>query len=134
MARGEVPLSQRPEQHGVFYPRGYVIVSFKAEADAQKMKTLLVDGGYSEEDVHVLDTARVLEGTTDDLKNLSPIIKALGNEGELIRSHQAGAAAGHTFLLVYAPSDLETERLMNVARRVGYVKAHKYDRFTITEL
>ena len=47
---------------------------------------------------------------------------------------RGGAAAGNAFLLAYAPSDLETERLMNVARRVGFTKAHKYDRFTITEL
>jgi len=134
MACREVPLSQRPEQHGVFYPRGYVIVSFKSEADAQKMRKLLLDGGYDEQDVHVLDTARVLAGTTDDLKNLSPIIRALGIEGELIRRHQEAAASGASFVLAYAPSDQETQRLMNVARRVGFVNAHKYDRFTITRL
>ena len=127
-------MSERPEQHGVFYPRGYVIVSFKSEADAQKVRKLLLDGGYDEQDVHVLDTARVLAGTTDDLKNLSPIIRALGDEGELIRGHQTEAASGATFLLAYAPSDLETQRLMNVARRVGYLKANKYDRFTMTKL
>jgi hypothetical protein len=43
----------------------------------------------------------------------------LGDEGELIRGHQEAAAAGASFLLAYAPSDLETQRLMNVARRVG---------------
>jgi hypothetical protein len=131
---GEVPLKQRPEKHGVFYPRGYVIVSFESQANAEKMRRLLLDGGYDEEDVHVMDTARVLAGTTEDLKELSPLIKILGSEGDLIRDHQAGAAAGNAFLLAYAPSDLETQRLMNVARRVGFTKAHKYDRYTITQL
>jgi hypothetical protein len=130
----EVPLKQRPEKHGVFYPRGYVIVSFETEEAAEKVRRLLLDGGYDEEDVHVMDTARVLAGTTEDLKELSPLIKLLGSEGDLIRDHQAGAAAGNAFLLAYAPSDLETQRLMNVARRVGFTKAHKYDRYTITEL
>lgn len=130
----EAALSERPEKHGVFYPRGYVIVSFKSKADAENVHQLLLDGGYDEADVHVLEADRVLKGTTDDLKNLSPIIRALGNEGELIRGHQAAAAAGDVFLLAYAPSDLETQRLMNVARRVGYDQAHKYDRFTITKL
>ena len=113
-------MSQRPEKHGVFYPRGYVIVTFESQANAEKVRQLLLDGGYDEEDVHVLDTERVLKGTTEDLKDLSPVIKMLGSEGELIRGHQKGAAAGHTFLLAYAPSELETERLMNVARRVGF--------------
>ena len=127
-------MSQRPEKHGVFYPRGYVIVTFESQANAEKVRQLLLDGGYDEEDVHVLDTERVLKGATEDLKDLSPVIKMLGSEGELIRGHQKGAAAGHTFLLAYAPSELETERLMNVARRVGFQNAHKYDRFTISQL
>jgi hypothetical protein len=117
-----------------FTPLGYVIVSFESQADAEKVRRLLLDGGYDEGDVHVMDTARVLAGTTEDLKQLSPLIKMLGSEGDLIRGHHAGAAAGNAFLLAYAPSDLETERLMNVARRVGFTKAHKYDRFTITAL
>jgi hypothetical protein len=29
---------------------------------------------------------------------------------------------------------VDTERLLNVARRIGYVKAQKYDRFSVTEL
>lgn len=127
-------LSERPEQHGVFYPRGYVIITFESPANAARVRQLLLDGGYDEEDVHVLDTERVLKGTTEDLKGLSPLIKALGTEGDLIRGHQKDAAAGHTFLLAYAPSELETERLMNVARRVGFLTAHKYDRFTISQL
>ena len=127
-------MSSRPEQHGVFYPRGYVIVSFKSRADADQVRSRLLDGGYEEGDVQVMDTQRVLEGTTEDLRQLSPLIKALGGEGDLVRGHQAGAQAGDTFLLAYAPSDLDTQRLMNVARTVGYERAHKYDRFTITSL
>jgi hypothetical protein len=30
-----------------------------------------------------MDTARVLAGITDDLKQLSPVIKMLGSEGDL---------------------------------------------------
>jgi hypothetical protein len=127
-------MSDRPEKHGVFYPRGYVIVSFKSRPDAEKVRGLLVEGGYDENDVQVMDTQRVLEGTTEDLKQLSPLIQALGGEGDLVRGHQSGAAAGDTFLLAYAPSDLDTQRLMNVARKVGYAQAHKYDRFTIARL
>ncbi|HEY7612243.1 MAG TPA: hypothetical protein VH764_04565 [Gemmatimonadales bacterium] len=75
-----------------------------------------------------------MKGTSEDLQQLGPVIKALGKEPEMIRRHQTQAAGGETFLLAYAPSDLDTERLMNVARNVGYHTAHKYDRFTITKL
>ena len=127
-------MSDRPEQHGVFYPRGYVIVTFDSAEKAEQVRRLLVDGGYEEGDVQVLDRERVMHATSEDLKQLSPIIKALGNEGDLIRSHQKQAAHGDTFLLAYAPSDLDTQRLMNVVKRVGYEAANKYDRFTMTRL
>jgi hypothetical protein len=127
-------VSQRPEKHGVFYPRGYVILTFDSAENAGKVRKLLIDGGYDEGDVEVMDTQRVMQGTSEDLEQLSPVIKALGTEEDLIRSHQAQAAEGKTFLLAYAPSDLDTQRLMNVARKVGYRTAHKYDRFTITDL
>ncbi|MBA3445225.1 MAG: hypothetical protein H0T58_10305 [Gemmatimonadales bacterium] len=58
----------------------------------------------------------------------------LGSERGIMEGHRAAAGAGQTFLLAYAPSDLDTERLMNVARRIGYVSAQKYDRFTLTDL
>jgi hypothetical protein len=127
-------VNQRPEQHGVFYPRGYVIITFGSQADAVNVRQRLVEGGYDADDVQLLDTERVMQGTSEDLKQLGPVIKALGDEPEMIRRHQARAAEGDTFLLAYAPSDLDTRRLMNVARNVGYHTAHKYDRFTISKL
>lgn len=127
-------MSKRPEQHGVFYPRGYVIITFDSAEKAEDVRRRLLEGGYDESDVEVMDTERVKHGTSEDLKHLSPVIKALGSEEDVIRGHQAHAAEGDTFLLAYAPSDLDTQRLMNVARGVGYNMAHKYDRFTIARL
>ena len=127
-------MSQRPEKHGVFYPRGYVIVTFESTEKAEAVRRRLLEGGYDEGDVAVLDTEMVKRGASEDLRHLSPVIKALGNEGDVIRGHQAHAAEGDSFLLAYAPSDLDTQRLMKVARDVGYTMAHKYDRFTIAKL
>ena len=77
---------------------------------------------------------RVLEGASADLEQLSPLVRALGYEAQATETHKNAAAAGQSLLIAYAPSELDTERLMNVARRVGYLKAQKYDRFTVTEL
>jgi hypothetical protein len=131
MAKG---IKELPRQLGMFYPRGYVIVAFRSQEDAERARQRLVEGGYAEDDVQIMDTARVLEGSSQDLEQLHPLIKALGSESRVMESHRSGAAAGQTFLIAYAPSDLDTERLMNVVRRAGYLKAHKYDRFTFTEL
>jgi hypothetical protein len=126
--------SKAPKQFGMFYPRGYVVLAFQTEDDAERVWQLLVDGGYDEDDVRIMDRARVMKGSSEDLEHLSPLIRALGSESDILESHQAGAASGHAFLIAYAPSDLDTQRLMNVARRIGYVSAQKYDRFTFTKL
>jgi hypothetical protein len=123
-----------PTQFGIFYPRGYVIVALRTQEDAERMKWSLIEGGYDEDDIKILDSKQVLKGASADLEQLNPLVRALGEEAHFTESHRAGAEAGHTFLAAYAPSDLDTERLMNVARRIGYVRAQKYDRFKVTDL
>lgn len=123
-----------PRQFGIFYPRGYVVLALRTAEAAEQVRRSLLEGGYAEDDVQLMDMQRVLEGASADLEQLSPLVRALGHEAEATQSHRASAAANHALVIAYAPSDLDTERLMNVARRVGYVKAQKYDRFTVTEL
>lgn len=123
-----------PRKFGMFYPRGYVILTFERRQEAEQVAKLLMEGGYDDEDIWIMDTDKVLASSSEDLKNLSGLIKLFGDESDVAESHNAGAALGQTFLIGYAPSDLDTKRLMNVARRVGYIKAHKYDRFTLTDL
>ena len=123
-----------PKQFGIFYPRGYVVVALPTAEAADRMRQALLEGGYDEDEIKILERDRVLEGTSADLEHLSPFVRALGSEGQMTEGHRRAAEAGHTLLVAYAPSDLDTQRLMNVARRHGYVKAQKYDRFTISEL
>ena len=59
-----VDTAQQPRKSGMFYPRGYVIVAFKSEDDASRARQQLIDGGYDEEDAQLMDTKRVLEGST----------------------------------------------------------------------
>jgi hypothetical protein len=123
-----------PRQFGIFYPRGYVVVALPSEEAADRMRRALLEGGYDDEEIKILDPNRVLQGTSADLEQLSPFVRALGSEQHATESHQQAVKAGQSLLVVYAPSDAETHRVMNVARRLGYLKAQKYDRFTITDL
>ena len=58
----EVSVSQRPEKHGVFYPRGYVIVTFESAEKAADVRQRLLEGGYDENDVQVMDAEQVRQG------------------------------------------------------------------------
>lgn len=94
--------SKLPKQFGMFYPRGYVVLAFQTDDAAERVWQLLVDGGYDEDDVRVMDPARVMEGSSHDLEHLSPLIKAFGSESDILESHKAGATSGQAFLIAYA--------------------------------
>ena len=122
-----------PTQFGVFYPLGHV-VALQSREDTECMRQLLLDGGYDERDVIVWDSAQVATGARELLQSASILAKLFGAELEAMHKHIELADAGYTFLAAYSPTDLDTRRLMNVARRFRYELAQKYDRFAITEL
>lgn len=91
-----------PTQFGIFYPRGYVVVALRSQEDAERMRWSLIEGGYDDDDIKILETELVLKGTSADLEQLNPLVRALGEEARLTESHRAGAEAGQTFLVAYA--------------------------------
>ena len=122
-----------PTQFGVFYPLGHVVVALQSRDDAERMRQLLLDGGYDERDVILWDSAQVATGARELQQSASILAKLFGAELDAMHKHIELADAGYTFLAAYSPSDLDTKRVMNVARRFRYALAQKYERFSITE-
>lgn len=123
-----------PMQFGMFYPLGYLAVAFRRAADAAQVRQALIAGGYEPGDVELVPTEAVVAGATRSLEAASPLVRVLGWEREALTAHAKLAAQGFTFMLVYAPSNLDTERVMAVVRRFEYGLAHKFDRFAVHEL
>jgi hypothetical protein len=98
-----------------------------------QIRQLLIDGGYDERDVIVWDSAQVATGARELQQSASILAKLFGAELDTMHKHIELADAGYTFLAAYSPSDLDTKRVMNVARRFRYALAQKYERFSITE-
>ena len=123
-----------PTQLGVFYPLGHVVLALESRADAERLRQLLIDGGYDEPDVTLWSSSEVAAGARELQQSASVIARIFGAEMAALDKHIELADAGYTFVVAYCPSDLDTQRLMNVARRFRYGLAQKYDRFTITKL
>jgi hypothetical protein len=119
---------------GVFYPLGHVVVALESREDAERMRQLLIDGGYDEPDVTLWSSSEVAAGARELQQSASVLARIFGAEIAAMDKHIELADAGYTFLVAYCPSELDTKRLMNVARRFRYGLAQKYDRFTITKL
>ncbi|MGN6392467.1 MAG: hypothetical protein ACTHM9_09510 [Gemmatimonadales bacterium] len=120
-----------PTQFGMFYPVGYLAVAFRHEDDAGRARDALVAGGYDSGDVQLVSAREVIAGATRSLETASPLVRVLGWERDALAAHAELAARGFTFILAYAPSNLDTERVMAVVRRFEYGLAHKFDRFAV---
>lgn len=116
---------------GIFYPMGHIVVAFPAYDDAARVQQDLMTGGYDREDAAVYRCDEVVKASEQNLENHTGWLARLGKSDEMVKRHLAAAKQGAAFAVIYAPSDIEAERVMNVVRRVPFSFAHRYRRFAI---
>lgn len=128
----ENPLKQ--SQFGIFYPVGYIVAGLRTEDDAQQVQQALKTGGYDDNDC-LLFTAEEVAGMADEnLERNQGFLARLGASDKAVKKHLEEANKGAAFLLIYAPNDIDVERVMNVLHRTQFVFAHRYHRLAIEEL
>ena len=122
-----------PTDFGIFYPTGWIVVAFQDKADAERVQQDLFTGGYDAEDCMLVGAADVIPAAHGQLDNAGWLAR-LGKSDEMVETHLHAAKGGSTFLIVYASTDEEAGRVMNVVRRVAFQFAHRYRRFAIEML
>jgi hypothetical protein len=110
-----------------------MVLAFQDKASAERVQRDLFAGGYDADDAMLFDASDVIPSAQGQLEN-ADWLGRLGRADEMVQTHLNAAKGGSTFLLVYAPSDGEAERVMNVARRVPFQFVHRYHRFAIETL
>lgn len=118
---------------GVFYPLHYVVAAFPSEDSARKVKQALHTGGYEEDDVLYFGPKEIEERTGRMIEQAG-VLANLGTTVDTIRGHHKLARDGAHFLMIHAPTDDESARVMNVVRREKFRVAQKFHRFAIQEL
>ncbi|MDB5825747.1 MAG: uncharacterized protein JWR21_4451 [Herminiimonas sp.] len=133
-----VPSGQNPPEmmtpFGIFYPVGYIVAGFPGQGDGQQVQRDLLIGGYDPDDCLLYAAAEVAEMAARNLETHTGFLATLGKSDEAVQKHLDAANEGATFLLIYAPSDIDTARAMNVGRRVPFAFAHCYHRLVIEDL
>jgi hypothetical protein len=119
---------------GIFYPRGHLVAAFRRREDAERVRRELMTGGYDDEDCLLYTPQEVAESTRRNLEDNRGPLSRLGRSDEAVSAHLRAAENGSTFLVIYAPGELEIERAMNVVRRTAFVFGHRYHRFAIQTL
>ncbi|MDO8718751.1 MAG: RNA-binding protein [Polaromonas sp.] len=116
---------------GVFYPTGYAFIMFPNSADAAQVAREL-DADH--EDIMLLTPADILTqvGKADDESDVA--LPSIGTEGATVRKYVDLAREGHHALMIPAPSQEATERIMAVVRQVPFSYAQRYHMLVIEDL
>jgi hypothetical protein len=128
---------QRETSHktdfGAFYPTDHIVVAFKEYDDAEQVCDELRADGYKEEECDLHTAEEVAEATQRNLDNTG-LMARLGKSTAAIEEHQKAAQNGATFLLVHAPHERDTQRVMQAVCKRSFILAHRYGKLTIEDL
>lgn len=120
-------------EFGVFYPTGYLIAAFPSQDAARVVQQDLMTGGYLKQDCELYAPKEVAAGARANYERAG-VLSRVGTSAERVNEHLHAAEQGATFLLLYAPTELEAERAMNVIRRSDFHFVHRYRRFSIERM
>ncbi len=131
MAEKTSETAKFPTSFGLFYPVGYVVVGFHSREDALQVQQDLMTGGYEPDDCLFFSCKEVMSAAQDNLDQQQGFLPRLGWADKAIKIHLEAAKEGNSFLVIYAPDKLSSDRAMNVVHRVPFEFSHRYHRLAI---
>lgn len=122
---------QNPQtSFGAFKPVGNVVIVFDDVSSAKNAEQDLLTGGHESMEVTFMEGVEFV-AILDEMREDQGILAVLGSELRKTDEFRKHADSGACFLVAYAPSLDETNRVMNVAQRYSYRFALKYGNMLI---
>lgn len=118
---------------GVFYPTGYAVLLFPEAAQAEQAAQALEAAGFASDAVMLLPPATILHdiGKVDGDKGGMP---SVGTEGHTVDKYIALARQGHHGVMVHAPSDEDTQRVLAAVSDISFTYGQKYHMLAMEDL
>ena len=126
--------SKMSTMQGVFYPTGYAFLMFPGAEEAEQAARQLEEAGFNGQDIMLLTPEVILReiGRIDGESSVA--LPSVGTEGATVHKFIDFAREGHHALMVKAPSDKDTERVMAVVRELPFSYGQKYHMLAIEDL
>ena len=122
-----------PTSFGVFSPTGHVVMVFASDGDAERARQLLINSGFTQEDVtHYSRDEVMAELEKSEEQSANPA--QIGQEVAKVDEYLGLAKQGSGFLVLHAPEDDAAKRAVSLVKPLGLKFAEKYNRLTIEEL
>jgi hypothetical protein len=118
---------------GVFYPTGWMVLMLPGEQQARDAARLLEQSGIGSDAIMLMspqDVRRELVGAEGD-DNMLP---SAGTEGDTVRNITRLGAQGHHALMVHAPHQEDSDRVMAALKDVPIAYGQKYRKLVIEDL
>jgi hypothetical protein len=119
---------------GQFYPTGHIVAMFPGADAAQAAAQDLVDGGLDAEDVSLITPEVMMRDVVRTVGNSGATLPSAGTEADTVRRYADYASKGYHALLVKAPDNEDSERVMKVLQRHQVAYAQKYRMLVIEDL
>lgn len=119
-----------PTSFGAFKPVGNLVAVFDDPDSAARARADLTTGGYNEDELTLMRSVEFIQ-LLDKMREDENAIAVLGSEMRKTDQFREAADQGASFLIVFAPSEQETRRVMQVVARYNYQFALKYGRMLI---
>ena len=118
----------------VFYPTGYAFLLFPSELNAREAGEALMMSGFESEAIMLLTPLTILGeiGKVDGESDVS--LPSVGTEGATVRKYIDLARDGHWALMVHAPDDEDTKRVMTSVARIPLSYGQKYHMLAMEDL
>ena len=133
MAIKRMTKADHPQSLGAFKPVGHVVVALPDDASAAQAVQALRQQGFAADDI-LAYTAAEEDDEMDRMLQHTSDFAGFGYEVTLMRKYKELAAAGASWLIVFAPEDEQAERVANTVRDHGALLAEKYHRLVIEDL
>lgn len=119
---------------GVFYPTGYLFIMLPSIDDAEKLDQDLRASGYNGDEPMLVTPETILGEIRHTVRDDASPFPSVGTEGATVLHYEELARQGHCAVMIHAPSEKETQGVMEVVHRSPFSYAEKYHRLVIEDM
>lgn len=119
---------------GQFYPTGHIVLMLPDAGAADAAGRALVDAGVADDDIMLITPEAMMSQIVRTVGNSDMPLPSAGTEADTVRRFSQYAAQGHYALLVRAPDNEDSERVMAALRGHPVSHAQKYRMLVIEDL
>lgn len=119
---------------GQFYPTGHIVMMLPDAGAAQAAGRALVDAGIAEDDISLISPEVMMSQIVRTVGSSDMPLPSAGTEADTVRRFAQYASQGNYGLLVKAPDNEDSERVMAALRGHPVLHAQKYRMLVIEDL